>query len=135
MPTTISSPVMNLPAPTVTNDLIIDRIRHYVKNLLFKQYFGHIGSHGMTWDGMGWDGMGWDGMGWDGTVLKINHPIPWDSLINFYPMGRFFSSHPIPRGALIHTVICFWILCRNKFIGIIESNIAIPGIIANCICL
>ena len=47
---------MNLPAPTVTNDLIIDRIRHYVKNLLFKQYFGHIGSHGMTWDRMGWDG-------------------------------------------------------------------------------
>ena len=89
---------MNLPAPTVTNDLIIDRIRHYVKNLLFKQYFGHIGSHGMTWDGMGWDG----------TVLKINHPIPWDSLINFYPMGRSFSSHPIPRGALI------WISLSTK---------------------
>jgi len=84
--TTISSPVMNLPAPTVTNDLIIDRIRHYVKNLLFKQYFGQIGSHGMTWDGMGWDG----------TPFKnvSSHPMGW--LKKFLSHGTIFfvPSHP-----------------------------------------
>jgi hypothetical protein len=41
-------------------------------------------------------------MEWDGIFEK--RPIPWDGLKNVYPMGRFFTSHSIPRGALVYSL-------------------------------
>ena len=73
-------------------------------------------SHRM--DGMGWDGtrnfenspIPWDEKflkqipSHDGTEIFEICPIPWDNSGDFIPWDDFFSSHPIPRGALIHTV-------------------------------
>ncbi len=67
------------------------------------------------------------GMGWDGTknflkssrpmgrkyfkewsrpmgrkILKSG-PVPWDEFFLIRPMGPFFSSRPVPRGALFRT--------------------------------
>ena len=104
------------------SDKIIDtvsRIDSCANILIVNRYLSSMWFHGMGWDGTTNFWKSSHPMG-QKFFLIISHgmgrevfkrsPIPWDSWKNIYPMGRFFSSHPIPRGALVRTIH----MCRKE---------------------